>query len=513
MLLCIQIYSCSSRCEVVPAAGSEMAAAALRTRLEATHRLLTAMRGSPCFAEASAAQSDAVALSLVHSKLDVEESAGIAEQIRAVGWHGDDMKKPLAALAGSLKGTPIVGVGRRSMQNYTRFHNFLTEGLWSTLLNEEPSAEDKLALFVKHLLMLDLRVASEPTYQRITAMFLLCTEGVDGSRNMLASAKHESFKHVKKELKHACATAMPPVEWISELPSTSSALLQEHELTFKNAFHDGGPAPCHFDESVVEQVTKSVPMRSTNRSFAQPQDSAPLVQAANSMMQHLQQVQQMQMMSMMQLGGMHRQRSWPDPAQASKFPFQFLGPAFNSGSFEISPMKNSAGIAITDGRPQPGSGPLALPPAEKPLDETPAATLAPAPFPTLPATQLLEAPPFSTSLAAAVAPTSVPKALQRCSVAEAANIVTASLTERNEEHAKEAKLAKEKAKKGLKGPKGKPKETAKKKSFLTLEKTRSQYMCRSGSGGKGSTHAVKFGKGLRTQKAALALAEAWVKIH
>eukprot|EP00974_Lingulodinium_polyedra_P061029 5885558-Lingulodinium_polyedra.AAC.1 len=93
-------------------------------------------------------------------------------------------------------GTAMPGwVARRTQQNFEHIDNYLIERTWTDASTNKDLAVDRLAAFAVGL---GLRNPTEPTSQRVTALFLLCDEGQASAMAMQPAHAREFYNIAKR---------------------------------------------------------------------------------------------------------------------------------------------------------------------------------------------------------------------------------------------------------------------------------------------------------------------------
>lgn len=93
--------------------------------------------------------------------------------------------------------------GRRPLQNFQNFEAYLTNKLWLAILGEKPL--QALGPLAHHLGLLGLRLPSEKTCSRVTALLLYRShDGLDRKQ------KHQAYEHVKSVFKKELAVFQTP---------------------------------------------------------------------------------------------------------------------------------------------------------------------------------------------------------------------------------------------------------------------------------------------------------------
>lgn len=171
--------------------------------LTAVRRFLVAMTTSPDFETVRSSQFQHCRVRLRSlTSLSYEEASEMVEMLASMNWNETqlytlqtEVNDRLAALMDSADANRGP---RRSLQNYQNFTAYLTEGLWCEImsLGQGGNPSKVLSSLVTHLAKLGLRLPSEKTMSKITALMLM---GQNQSLNQME--KHSAYLAVKSQMK------------------------------------------------------------------------------------------------------------------------------------------------------------------------------------------------------------------------------------------------------------------------------------------------------------------------
>jgi hypothetical protein len=188
-------------------------------------------------------QSGAVAAMVASATLTADETSELAIIAVGVQWASEaDVNRVLAAFTVQPSLPP--GKRRRSQQDYTKAHHFLTARMWEAMLDPQTPSDVKLTALLGHFVKLGLRCPSEPTIKWLTSLWLVSsTDPVELGR-MGVTDKTIRLKNTKVHFNSMRQRATDPPEWVGVLPSNPVDMLRNYPLVFAAAFAGGAsPAP------------------------------------------------------------------------------------------------------------------------------------------------------------------------------------------------------------------------------------------------------------------------------
>ena len=144
---------------------------------------------------------------------------------------------------------------RRSLQDYTRMPNFLTEHLWQKLLSTH-SMDSKCDALFGHLVKLGLQLPSEPSFGMSATLLLWASPARENQFQL-----HSNFLRLKKALQQYMRSAPKSTTFLPQLPACFADLPEE----LRNAAFPGGvePAKPPLEEGELHMVFRRMPLRVT----------------------------------------------------------------------------------------------------------------------------------------------------------------------------------------------------------------------------------------------------------
>jgi hypothetical protein len=257
-----------------------------RGRLFLSRMLLEEHKATPLIAKKlSELQAGAVAAMVASATLSAAEQVELATMAVAVPWASEaDVSRVLAAFTVESPLPP--GKRRRSQQDYTMVHHFLTTGMWDAMMDPSTPADIKLTALLGHLVKLGMRCPTEPTVKWITSLWLVCsTDPVELGR-MSVIDKAVKLKNVKVHFDGIRRRAADPPEWVGVLPSKPVEFLRDYQLLYKGAFPgEASPAPPGVNVEIVAGLDMSYSCRGGMRTsqLSLISSSAPSSGASSSM--------------------------------------------------------------------------------------------------------------------------------------------------------------------------------------------------------------------------------------
>jgi hypothetical protein len=217
-------------------------------------------------------QSGAVAAMVASATLTAAEQVDLATMAASIPWASEaDIDRVLAAFTVQSPLPP--GKRRRSQQDFSMVHHFLTEGMWTAMLEPSTPADIKLTAILGHLIKLGMRCPTEPTIKWVTSLWLVCsTDPVELGR-MSVVDKTVKLRNVKLHFDGIRKRATDPPEWIGVLPSKPVEFLRDYPLVYKTAFPGGAsPAPPGVNIEMISGLDMSYScrggLRTTQPSFS-----------------------------------------------------------------------------------------------------------------------------------------------------------------------------------------------------------------------------------------------------
>lgn len=185
--------------------------------LEAVSRFLVAMAQHDDYKTRRADQAQNVVAKIRScSQLTIEEGASILEQLQKMDWDAQQLSALQAEVAARISGGATAPNTRRQLQNFIHAEHYLTEKLWVKLLSQNGCNQGALSDLVGHLIRLGLKLPSEKTYSKITALLVWPQRD-----DLSPGAKHQAYKQVKEFVKKHLSSSLnghPHLPYVQELP-------------------------------------------------------------------------------------------------------------------------------------------------------------------------------------------------------------------------------------------------------------------------------------------------------
>lgn len=157
--------------------------------------------GSPAAMKVLEAQRHALGSMLAGATLTVTEASAVVAAIKKVPFSEGDRSALLSMVVDRSSGHPGA-VGRSKLQDFGAISSYLSSAEWGGLLAERTPAAQKLDDLMAIAVRLQLRHPSETTFQSLTAVFLLSSEGgFTKAMSLSPQLKLSSLQHLKKVFK------------------------------------------------------------------------------------------------------------------------------------------------------------------------------------------------------------------------------------------------------------------------------------------------------------------------
>ena len=226
-----------------------MAVVAVLEDLAAARRLLASLRDSPSLGTASAAQARALVAKLgAGVACSTGEVAELVAAAQSVHWASAEHLRAVESAAVAVATTLAAGRShRRPMQNFESLPSYGTRAMWDRML-----AGDRDAL-LQHAARLGLRCPSEPTMQRLAAVSLIASEGPEKAMATSTAVRQAYFRSLKRAFK-AYATGEPTV-YVVSLPDSPRLLRSLHRELYDAVYAAEGPVECPFAADCIHGVS------------------------------------------------------------------------------------------------------------------------------------------------------------------------------------------------------------------------------------------------------------------
>ena len=228
--------------------------------LTAARDFLADLKSQKIYPEMLAAQGVAIRDTLQNATVDIAYAGRISKLIKDIGWDEDFVNELLKILstACTQKLAAITTKNARIvLQDYRNIDQYFTKEEWELLLSSDAPTTVKLELIGGRAQQLGLRAATEPTWQRITGLWLAASEGIDASLAQTATTKHQAFCHVKKAVK-AKRSDTVGAAWLPDFDANPDVKL------LQAVFGKNRCLPCQLETVKFSALTASIPMRATS---------------------------------------------------------------------------------------------------------------------------------------------------------------------------------------------------------------------------------------------------------
>ena len=193
----------------------------LLSEVRAVRSLLDAMQGKPGLEAVKDAQMSRLADLVSKSSVTTAECPAILEEIDKCGLaKGNELMVAVSQRVGA--GTQVT---RAKLQDFTSLAVYFKSSQWEAM--SKAAAGDPLDTIFQHASRLGLKYPSEHTWQRLTAIYLCVTSGIDGAGCMAPVAKVEFLKHVKRSGRRVLAPGVVEVGVLPQSPADYKAAFPE----------------------------------------------------------------------------------------------------------------------------------------------------------------------------------------------------------------------------------------------------------------------------------------------
>ena len=180
-------------------------------------------------------QAAATAEMIASAMLSATEQAELSMLAVGVPWASDvDVAKVLNAFAVQAPLAP--GKRRRSQQDFSAIHNYLTVRMWDAMLDGTVPSDTKLIALVGHCIHLGMRCPAEPSLKWVCSLWLVCCTDPGELARAGVIDKTLKYKQVKLHFNQYRQRAPDPPVWVERLPSKPVELLRDFPLVYRTAF-------------------------------------------------------------------------------------------------------------------------------------------------------------------------------------------------------------------------------------------------------------------------------------
>ena len=260
---------------------------ALLARLEAAEKLL---RSATTHKTTISKLQSAAVIDLIHDcsqKADVDASvmATISDKVLSISWCDEHLQAILSSLAnGSAKPK------RRMQQDFQSICSFLTQSQWDHLKLPDVELSTRVEFFLKSAIHLGCKNLSEPTIKRFVSTCMVLHFDSKTLMTLTMDSKKAMLKHAKTTHARLSRWVEPSV-YLLKLPASPSALKIDHPKHYAEIYVDELPVQSQISEALVLSVDASYQCRggSNNTQLAINQQSVPANGDMQTMMQMMMQ--------------------------------------------------------------------------------------------------------------------------------------------------------------------------------------------------------------------------------
>ena len=257
-------------------------AAELAGQLAAAKSFLSQVgKGSDSYKEILEAQSTmALAVMAPRGFVSADDSARLVMAISQMPFGKRAMAKLLgrvtelatssaqALAANAAAGAELMESSRTPMQDFTPIAVYLAKKQWDSILDERADFMGRVAVVLQACRALGLRTLHEPTIQMATCIALM-VDGFEWAMRLCPMAQWGYFKRAKLYAKKLmpwtlCKQwAKSEPSFVTHLPEVPHDLARDHPEWYSRAYGGGGEAPvaCPLDRTTLMVLCDAVPMR------------------------------------------------------------------------------------------------------------------------------------------------------------------------------------------------------------------------------------------------------------
>jgi len=226
-----------------------------------------------------AAQRAVLQSMLQRSELCMADAARVLNAVKALSLDDETtamLTELLADKACAMSATESTVV-RARLQNYAAVTEYYPEAAWQMLLDANVAASAKLDLILGQCEALQLRSPTEGTWQVLTALLLLVTDGPVKAVSQPAAMRHGTLQTVKKRFRSLVKNSAP-TDCILDLPANPADLRAKFRKVYDATFTMQPPVPARVETNHLESVRMSIPLRSTSKLMS-PTIATPIQQS------------------------------------------------------------------------------------------------------------------------------------------------------------------------------------------------------------------------------------------
>lgn len=203
---------------------------------------------------------------LMECCLEGFDTTRLVQQLVDMGFSADQHSELMQELQYAIsRQSPTTAQVRVKLQDYTSLAFYFKKNVWEFLLAATEPPSSKMHTIVFQACLLGLRNPSEATFQHMTAIYMLCADGLNNSLTKTPLARHETLMTMKTAFRQRAASAKK-IYVIPELPKDPELFRVSHRSLYEEVFPEGGPvgAMVFMDDLAIMQ--RNIPMRAPRSS-------------------------------------------------------------------------------------------------------------------------------------------------------------------------------------------------------------------------------------------------------
>ena len=258
---------------------------ALLARLEAAEKLLrTATTHKTTISKLqSAAVIDLIQDYFQKAEVDASLMATISDKVLSINWCDEHLQAILSSLAGGSAKPK-----RRMQQDSQSICSFLTQTQWDHLKLPDAELSTRIEFFLKSAIRLGCKNPSEPTIKRFVSICMVLHFDSKTLMTLTMDSKKAMLKHAKTT--HArLSRYVEPAVYLLKLPASPSALKIDHPKHYAEIYVDELPVQSQVSEAVVLSVDASYQCRGGSNNTQLAMNSVPANGDMQAMMQMMMQ--------------------------------------------------------------------------------------------------------------------------------------------------------------------------------------------------------------------------------
>jgi hypothetical protein len=233
-------------------------AAELAAEVKAVRAMLQSMADKPGVQAVMTAQVDRLMVLVQKASVSVHDCPALISEVSQCGFSQRDSDRLLGAIA--QRTGQSAGGNKAKLQDFTSLAHYFMQAQWDTL--QQGSSGNPLHIILGQGGKLGLRYPSEPTWQLLTALYILVQNSPTAAQAMSAASKNEVLKHVKRSGRRLLQAGVVEISRLSDSPAEFRILRPaKYEDIFSSAQsvpHPFGLGCGMFAESIKMRITSSL---------------------------------------------------------------------------------------------------------------------------------------------------------------------------------------------------------------------------------------------------------------